>query len=503
MSQPLGSKVLVSRLGFFFGMAAVCQGVASIIKQDWYILATSLYEVGVALIILLILWSLKPAHKEIRLRFTTCFYVIAFVTLWVGLGFAGWNGEQSVRVQLFYTSANYLAASLCLGAVTTLLLDHKYWHPFTVVIAIVAVFNTGSRAAFLTLLLLFFIWILTQRRQVWWSGSLLVLTLLGFLLVGRLSSSFLRPIDAMLESPNLLKDSEDLRDSFWVEFIDNQKLQIDADVFSAPAEDFAGNGKQADRLIASAGEAATLVFYQNVGVSQTDTPYIASVYLRADTQQKVVLNNNISKTICDVSNDWGRCVTPVGYGDERRGLQLRLETAEKGGSMDIYVYGAQLEVGERVTPYKAKYRVPVRYYLLKRFDVQATDFIDRSRLTVMKAAWQDFLRQPLWGVGTGQLFEVARRSDTFFPELGHAHNVLVQILATGGLLGLAAWALPLVGVLILFGRRHWRNLVPLYAAVILLNLTDIPYYSAGFYYPFWISVGLVIFADAARLSLES
>jgi O-Antigen ligase len=209
-----------------------------------------------------------------------------------------------------------------------------------------------------------------------------------------------------------------------------------------------------------------------------------------------VLSNNISKVTCNISGTWERCITPVGYGDKRRGIQLRLETVEKGGSLDIYVSGAQLEVGKQVTPYAAKYRVPARYYLLKRFDVQATDVVDRLRLTVMRAAWQDFLRRPLWGVGTDQLFELAKQSNTLFPELGHAHNLLLQLLATNGLLGLAAWALPLLGVLILFGRQHWRNLVPLYGAVVLLNLTDIPYYSAGFYYPFWIGVGLIVFSDS-------
>jgi len=75
--------------------------------------------------------------------------------------------------------------------------------------------------------------------------------------------------------------------------------------------------------------------------------------------------------------------------------------------------------------------------------VEVTDanFATIERLAHWRAAWLMFQRSPWLGVGTGQYAAVypAVAVPRWEDPLGHAHNVLLNVMAEGGLLGLATY----------------------------------------------------------------
>ena len=74
-------------------------------------------------------------------------------------------------------------------------------------------------------------------------------------------------------------------------------------------------------------------------------------------------------------------------------------------------------------------------------EVTDANFANLERLAHWRAAWRMFERAPWLGVGTGQYaavyptVAVPRWED----PLGHAHNILLNVMAEGGLLALAAY----------------------------------------------------------------
>jgi hypothetical protein len=238
-----------------------------------------------------------------------------------------------------------------------------------------------------------------------------------------------------------------------------------------------------------------LVLYSSVGASQDGVPYVASVYLRADEPQQVILSSHLARTTCEVTTTWQRCVTPVGSGDGHLYVQLRFETVEPGGSFDVYAWGAQLEVGESVSPLEERGRSRLALLLSKQF-AKEPFWQDESRQCAFGAAWGMFLAHPVTGVGFGQYRQHFEAFDGcgLGVVLNHAHNLPLQLLAETGILGFLSWAIPFFGVLALGWRRHWRRLLPLVVAVLVLNTFDFSFYSKGVYYVYWLTVGLIMFS---------
>jgi O-antigen ligase len=79
--------------------------------------------------------------------------------------------------------------------------------------------------------------------------------------------------------------------------------------------------------------------------------------------------------------------------------------------------------------------------------------------------------------------------ETYAP---HAHNLLLHLLAEGGLSGLAGFGVlwgSVAGVLVRL--RVWRGLV-LLGVAFLLNLFDYTFFNAAIYYPLWVGIAWAI-----------
>jgi O-antigen ligase len=75
------------------------------------------------------------------------------------------------------------------------------------------------------------------------------------------------------------------------------------------------------------------------------------------------------------------------------------------------------------------------------------------------AAWRMFETHPWLGVGTGQYASIypSVALPRWQDPLGHAHNYFLQVLAEGGLLGLAAYLVLMLAALSMAWRAAWRE----------------------------------------------
>lgn len=101
-------------------------------------------------------------------------------------------------------------------------------------------------------------------------------------------------------------------------------------------------------------------------------------------------------------------------------------------------------------------------------EINDANFSSMERLAHWRAAWRMFERAPWLGVGTGQYAAVypSVAVPRWEDPLGHAHNVLLNVMAEGGLLALAAY-LGLMGAAVWTAWRATRGARGLNRAVAL------------------------------------
>ncbi len=387
---------------------------------------------------------------------------------------------------ILLANENSLAAALVVLSIATLTLWQPLWLVLFQALTGVAVLITGSRMGVWVYLFGLFLTMFHWNRQK-------KLVVVGMLVVSGLIGWF---VAQPRECVNLLKFSNDFQQSVWRQVGENARLDIAKEKAVGPFEN-----TQATLLKAMSDPQLNhgIALVQGSGYSRDTMPYTASVYLRADTAQKIILRNHAGDTqiICDVTQVWQRCVTPVGYANGKSSVQLQLRTLEPGHSLEVYIWGPQLEIGTEPSPAilteatlweRLLYRLPLR---LDAFEPQNVLKVD-LRVQVAQEAWKVFLAHPVAGVGLGGLTEVfaAQTFDAPAPP-AHAHNLVLQLLAETGLLGFASWLLTFWGTLFVAGRKHWKKLAPLVISVLLLNIVDFTYYTNVAYYAFWLTLGLV------------
>jgi O-antigen ligase len=124
------------------------------------------------------------------------------------------------------------------------------------------------------------------------------------------------------------------------------------------------------------------------------------------------------------------------------------------------------------------------------------------RVELYRVAWQAFLENPLVGVPSYSEYLQANPTDRarelrITPQ-PHAHNLLLQALAEGGLLagvGLVIWLGGVTWLLVM--SRAWPGLAILTVAMVL-NLFDFTFATAEVYFPLWIAIGWSLAAAGPR-----
>jgi O-antigen ligase len=398
----------------------------------------------------------------------------------VGFGpFDPWN--EPARLQLFTDNPNLLGADLVAVFLAATLLRPKGPWVWLLPLVAVAVVLTGSRTSLLALAVASGAWLLvpTTPARVRWVLAVGALFVVGF--VGFANHQ----VQQDAAGANLVPHSVTFDHRSWTVYGDSV-VQVTRGAMEGPFP-----RTRADLIIATSG-AHPLTLYQGFGRSVEDTPYVASVYLRADTPQTVVLSNHLVRTPCDVTTDWTRCVTPVGTGNGRSARQFRFETVEPGQSFDVYAYGPQYEVGTTPTAYDPRGGGLLPSTVAGRFAALplSPDALAAQRQPQLDGGWSTFMTTPWLGSGTSWSEVMNLPESNVRPR--HAHNLLVERLAADGLVGVFGWMLIattlLTPALLAFG---WHA-VPWLLALAVLNTWDMTWFHSGSYFSTAIVAGSAI-----------
>jgi hypothetical protein len=415
-------------------------------------------------------------------------YALALAAATIVAGGGAWPGAEEGRVELFTGNPNVLGAALVAAFASWAAVAPRrrlVWWGWP--LAALAVLHTGSRTSGGALLAAAVVWlvVLAVRRR----RAILLAPLLA---AGVLAAAALAWQRGVVElTPNLLAAPSDLRDPAWTHER-AQHVTITDDAGPGPVE-----GTTAQRLVGQARPDGRIVVYQSIGQSEEGVPYVASIYLRADEPQRVVLSANLVRTTCDVGPAWQRCVTPVGYGNDRSQRQLLLLTADAGGEMDVHVFGAQYERGEEVTPFVDARPTWIPQAMVNRFDLRRVTFLPEGRVAAWEAGLDIAREHPWFGVGLPASEEAFRERtrETMSRPVSYAHNLAVQALAVTGVVGVAAFALMALATLAATGPTGLARLSPLLVALALLNTWDVTLFDPAVFAPvvlavaFWVGRG--------------
>jgi hypothetical protein len=393
-----------------------------------------------------------------------------------------WAWNEPSRLTLFTENANLLAADLVAVFFATTLIRPRWPWPWMLPLVAIAVALTGSRTGAIALLVATGAWSLLPRPPIRFRRDIAVSVLF---LLAFLAFAF-QEVRTDAAGANLLTVTTTFASSAWSVFAGSD-VHVTPGAVAGPWP-----GTRADRIIARA-ESSTLTLYQSINRSLEGTPYVASVYLRSDTPQDIILSSHLAKTKCFIVTEWTRCTTPEGVGDDRLAMQFRFEVADLGRSFDVYAFGPQYETGTVATAYDARGGgllsgvVAQRFLSVRTFSLDALVYYRWDQLL---AAWTAFSESRWLGQGVRWAAVVVGDSGNAPPE--HAHNLLAERLAAEGLIGLLGWLLisiVLVGpVLLIFG---WQA-APWILALTVLNTWDMTWFHAGSYFSTAIVAGLSI-----------
>lgn len=382
--------------------------------------------------------------------------------------------ERTGRVRLLFANPNLLAANITLTSLGLSSLTSRCWHKWILlVLSAWALLLIGSRSG-LVACVLGSILILIASRQLSIRVKVVALVILGtgVLALGSIARS-LQP------ERNLLTLSEIFDHPIWSTG-EGSAVSIDANVVAGPFP-----GSWGSRISGRSGSESRVILLQGPGTSKAGKEYVASVYLRSESSGELILRTQLSTTVCRVSSAWQRCETPPGVGDGRLHVQFRLETIEFSEEFDFYIWGAQLEIGPRASDYESRSLLP---YRLRRFIPEnVSGSLNAGRVDAWRAALEMALERPWTGVGVGRFREsyealsYVERS----PWVSHAHNLVLQVAAEGGLLAVVSWLTSFVGGTLAVTGFRLRNVAPLISAVLCLNLFDYTYHHVAVYYPYW------------------
>lgn len=399
-----------------------------------------------------------------------------------GVGVLGlWSDEP--RARLFTMNPNLLASDLAVGTAAVMSLRLPSVITLALVsIAATAVFFTASRTGFLALSLAFVAWILLPGQGVWLRGlgalaTTLVLAVLAW-------STFLAYQESRL--PNLLHTSVTFRSTAWLS-PPAARFRVVESLAPGPA-----SGTTAERLVAVAQDRA-LVLFQHVELAQTTSTYVASLWMRSDTPQEVVVSSHLAATACEVGPTWRRCVTPPAQGDGHTAVQFRLETRDPFGGFDVYAWGPQVERADQAGPYVERGRTLFPSIVTSRLSPASVISSAASRVEALRVGVEAFATSPLVGVGTSGVRDALRNHATSSSgsPLDHTHNFLVDRLATDGLVGLFAWGLVLgLPFVVMTAQRRWR-IVPLFCALLVTNTLDNTLFHSWTYASMWVALGVL------------
>ncbi len=376
------------------------------------------------------------------------------------------DAGDAARIALFTGNPNDLGAALVVACTSWAALASKrrfvLWAwPLTAL----AVLNTGSRTSGGALLAAAAVWLVVlvlDRRPR--------LVLAPVVLIAVVAVAALAWQRGVVEiSPNLLAAPSDLTYRAWRADLAEQ-VDIVPDAVEGPFP-----GTRGQRLTARARPEGRALMLQSTGGSVPGVPYVASIYVRADVPQELVLSSHLASTTCAVGPEWTRCVTPAALGDGYTQAQFYLRSPARGGAVDLYVFGAQYEVGTEASPFLDVRPAWLPQEMVRRYDLRRISLVPESRQVVWAAAIDLARDHPWFGVGLTAAPDAfrARTADAFPGGVAYAHHLVLQLWAVFGVVGLAGATVVGAAVLSTLRRAGWVRLAPLLVALTLLNTWDL------------------------------
>lgn len=411
-------------------------------------------------------------------RWAAAAYLVGLAAATIAASLAGLGLDEAGRFEGLARDANVAGAALVVAAAAwAALAPRARWAALATAaawaLAGTAVVYTGSRAAAAAGLLAAVTWAApataawvaarTRRGGRGWAWA--PLALVGLLALGAVA--WQRGVVEV--APNLLAAPSDFAHRDW-----RHDLAASVAVDPAAAEGpFPGTRAQRVRAAARPGERALLL--QTIGRSEPGVPYVASIYLRADTPQRVVVSNHLTEAPCDVGPTWTRCVSPVGVGDGVLQAMFYLLAAEPGGAVDVLAFGAQYEVGTAATPFLDRRPPWLPQALVRRLDLRRLELLPDDRRAIWAAA-VDLARTSPW-VGLGAPAAASALAERTASADGagvtQAHNAFLHLWLVRGVLGVAAAALLLGALAAAVPRAGWPALAPLLVALVMTNTWDV------------------------------
>ncbi|CAN5718080.1 hypothetical protein BH23DEI1_BH23DEI1_23170 [soil metagenome] len=462
------------------------RGVAAAAGLAWVLLSGSALAVGdlagivraVAALLLVVLAVAAARSDAVRRAGAPLLAIysagLTATTLLVGFGVFG-DATLEGRVRLFLDDLNVLGAALVTAFVGFVALAPRRrsmwwrWVWWSWPLVALAVVLTGSRTSTGALLAAGTLWLTLQLARG--RPRLLVAPVVALAVLAAAAFAWQRGVVEM--TPNLLAAANDLGDVAWRHDL-AERVEVVDDAAPGP---FAGT--RAQRMSARALDGRRHLVHQSIGRSETDVPYVASIYLRAGEPLQLLLTSHLARVTCEVDVVWRRCVTPVGFGDDHAQRQLHLQAVERGGHVEVEVYGAQYERGLEATPFLAR-PAWVPQAMVNRLDLRRLSLLPTYRVVPVMAGLDIAREHPLFGVGLEASREAfaARTGEHLSRPVTYAHNLVVQILAVHGALGLVAMLVVLVSLLAAAGREGVVRLAPLLVALALLNTYDVTLFHA-------------------------
>lgn len=223
----------------------------------------------------------RSTHVAGLLQAAVGLYALGLAMLTIAASAGLIAGMSNGRVELFTANPNLLAAGLVVSyASWSVVAPGRRWVWWGWPVVLVAVLQTGSRTALVAALVALSIWLIAayarQGRRIAYVLSIALLASVG----GAVAAWQLLVVERTV---NLVTSPNDFRHPSW-SFAEGATVTVVLDATPGP---FAGT--QAQRIVAQAVPESDRVVALPVGLARLDVPYVASLFLRSDEPQRLVL----------------------------------------------------------------------------------------------------------------------------------------------------------------------------------------------------------------------
>jgi O-antigen ligase len=393
-------------------------------------------------------------------------YAVALAVATLVAGATSTRFGDEARVALFTGNPNDLGAALVVACTAwAALAPRRRWVAGLWPLVGLAVLNTGSRTSGGALLAAGAIWLVVlvlERRPRLLLAPLLLVAVLAL-------AAFAWQRGVVEISPNLLAAPSDFTYRAWRADL-AERVDVVPDAVDGPFP-----GTRGQHLSAQARPDGRALLLQTVGRSELGVPYVASLYLRADVPQEVVVSSHLAEATCAAGPEWTRCASPAALGDGYLQAQFYLLATEPGGAVAVDVFGAQYEIGTEASPFRDLRPPWLPQEMVRRYDLRRITLLPENRLPVWAAAVDLARAHPWFGVGLTAAPDAFRErtAATLPPGVTYAHHLWLQLWAVFGAVGFAGAALVAVATLSTLDRTGWARLAPLLLALTLLNTWDL------------------------------